>query len=192
MCEFLSVCISIDTRRIYVGNLRSHSYTVEFHGLAPETYREIEWTGEDEKSLEVRVPPGDSPARYVAAILSKYPTRNDLLQYCLRNVPEKSGLDLSGTQITSLPDGLSVGGGLYLSGTRITSLPDGLSVGGDLYLSGTQITSLPDGLSVGGGLHLSGTQITSLPDGLSVGGGLHLSGTRIVVPAQFANKVYRY
>ena len=81
--------------------------------------------------------------------------------------------------ITSLPDGLSVGGSLYLSGTGITSLPDGLSVGGYLYLSGTGITSLPDGLSVGGSLDLSGTGITSLPDGLSVGGYLDLRGTGI-------------
>ena len=50
-------------------------------------------------------------------------------------------LDLSGTQITSLPDNLTVGGWLDLSGTQITSLPDNLTVGGSLYLSGTQITS---------------------------------------------------
>ena len=48
-------------------------------------------------------------------------------------------LDLSGTQITSLPEGLTVGGSLYLSGTLITSLPEGLTVGGSLDLSGTLI-----------------------------------------------------
>ena len=32
-------------------------------------------------------------------------------------------LDLCGTQITSLPDNLTVGGGLYLCDTPITSLP---------------------------------------------------------------------
>jgi len=32
------------------------------------------------------------------------------------------------------------GGSLYLSGTGITSLPEGLTVGGSLYLSGTDIT----------------------------------------------------
>ena len=40
-------------------------------------------------------------------------------------------------------------GNLYLSGTPITSLPDGLTVGGWLDLSGTQITSLPDNLKIG-------------------------------------------
>ncbi len=81
----------------------------------------------------------------------------------IKNMMDKNGhisgdLDLSGTQITALPDGLTVGGDLYLRGTQITALPDGLTVGGDLYLSGTQITALPDGLTVGGGLYLSGTQ----------------------------------
>ena len=57
-------------------------------------------------------------------------------------------LDLRGTGITSLPDGLTVGGWLDLSGTGITSLPEGLTVGGYLDLRGTGITSLPDGLKV--------------------------------------------
>ena len=88
-------------------------------------------------------------------------------------------LDLRGTQITSLPDNLTVGGSLYLRGTQITSLPDNLTVGGYLYLRGTQITSLPDNLTVGGSLYLEGTQITSLPDNLTVGGSLDLEGTQI-------------
>ena len=55
---------------------------------------------------------------------------------------QKNGgsLDLSGTQITALPDGLTVGGWLDLRGTQITALPDGLTVGGSLDLRGTQIT----------------------------------------------------
>lgn len=53
------------------------------------------------------------------------------------------------------------GGSLYLSGTGITSLPEGLSVGGSLDLSRTGITSLPEGLVVGGSLDLSGTGITN-------------------------------
>ena len=69
-------------------------------------------------------------------------------------------LDLSGTKVTSLPEGLKVGGHLYLEGTKIKSLPEGLKVGGDLVLSGTEIKSLPDGLEVGGHLYLARTKIT--------------------------------
>jgi hypothetical protein len=72
-------------------------------------------------------------------------------------------LDLSGTAITSLPEGLTVGGSLDLRGTAITSLPEGLTVGGSLYLGGTAITSLPEGLTVGGSLYLNGEQWTKAP-----------------------------
>ena len=84
-------------------------------------------------------------------------------------------LDLRGTGITSLPEGLVVGGSLDLYGTGITSLPEGLAVGGSLYLENcTGITSLPDDLAVGGNLYLRDTCITSLPDGLTVGGTIDL------------------
>jgi hypothetical protein len=69
-------------------------------------------------------------------------------------------LDLEGTGITSLPEGLTVGGSLDLRGTGITSLPEGLTVGGFLDLEGTGITSLPEGLTVGDSLYLRGTGIT--------------------------------
>ena len=48
--------------------------------------------------------------------------------------------------LTSLPEGLRVGGDLNLSGcTGLTSLPEGLSVGGDLALDDcTGLTSLPE------------------------------------------------
>ncbi len=77
------------------------------------------------------------------------------------------------------------GGNLYLSGTQITALPEGLTVGGWLDLRGTQITALPEGLTVGGNLYLSGTQITALPEGLTVGGGLDLRGTQITNPNNY-------
>ena len=71
-------------------------------------------------------------------------------------------------------------GNLYLSGTGITALPEGLTVGGWLDLSGTGITALPEGLTVGGSLYLRGTGITALPEGLTVGGSLYLRGTGIM------------
>ena len=89
-------------------------------------------------------------------------------------------LDLCGTGITSLPEGLVVGGFLDLEDcTGITSLPKDLTVGGYLYLQGVGITSLPEGLTVGDSIYLSGTRITSLPDGLTVGDSIYLSGTGI-------------
>jgi hypothetical protein len=88
-------------------------------------------------------------------------------------------LDLRGTPVTSLPQGLDVSGDLWLTDTLITSLPQGLKVGGNILLRDTPITSIPQGLKVGGDLALSGTPITSLPQGLEVGGALVLSRTPI-------------
>ena len=88
-------------------------------------------------------------------------------------------LDLRGTGITSLPDGLVVGGLDLEDCTGINSLPEGLTVGGSLLLGGTGVTSLPEWLVVGGDLCLRGTGVTSLPEGLVVGGDLDLNGTGI-------------
>jgi hypothetical protein len=97
----------------------------------------------------------------------------------LKNLKVGRNLDLEGTNITSLPDGLEVGVDLRLAGTKITSLPDDLEVGRHLDLKNTNITSLPDGLKVNGDLYLEGTKITSLPDGLEVGGNLDLDNSKI-------------
>ena len=86
-------------------------------------------------------------------------------------------LDLSGTPITSLPDGLKVNGYLNLGGTKITALPADLEVGGYLNLRNTPITALPDGLKVNGSLDLRETPITDLPANLEVGGDLYLGNT---------------
>jgi len=97
----------------------------------------------------------------------------------MENLEIKGGLDLRGTQIKELPQGLKVDGYLYLNGTQIKELPQGLTVGGSLDLYGTQIKELPQGLKVGGDLDLYGTQIKELPQGLTVGGDLDLRGTQI-------------
>ena len=105
------------------------------------------------------------------------------------------------TDLTALPENLSVGGCLSLGGcTGLTALPENLSVGGyrflldwlhrpdgpareplrggNLYLGGcTGLTALPENLSVGGDLYLGGcTGLTALPENLSVGGSLSLGG----------------
>jgi hypothetical protein len=73
---------------------------------------------------------------------------------------------------------LNVKGNLVLDYTEITSLPEGLKVGGNLDLHRCrELTSLPEGLKVGGGLYIRGTNITSLPKGLKVGNSLFIGDT---------------
>lgn len=91
----------------------------------------------------------------------------------------KGSLELVGTSIVSLPDGLRVEGRLNLSSTPITSLPAGLKVGSDLLLRDSSVSSLPAGLQVGRNLDLVKTPIAVLPAGLSVGGSLNLTNTSI-------------
>ena len=49
------------------------------------------------------------------------------------NIEVEGYLDLTNTNITSLPDNLKVGRSLYLKNTKITSLPDNLKVKGKIY-----------------------------------------------------------
>jgi hypothetical protein len=92
----------------------------------------------------------------------------------------KVGLDLTNTNITSLPEGLKVSGFLTLRNTNITSLPKDLKVGDNLYLLNTPITFLPKGLEVGGYLDIRNTKITSLPKGLKVGATLFIEKTALL------------
>ena len=102
------------------------------------------------------------------------------LEDCAARMERGGGdLNLSNTQITNLPDNLTVGRNLNLCGTPIAALPDNLTINGSLNLSFTQITVLPSNLTVNGSLDLSFTQITVLPSDLTVGKSLHLDHTQI-------------
>jgi len=78
----------------------------------------------------------------------------------------KGDLDLSYSKITSLPEGLEVGGSLDLSNcTSLTSLPKGLKVGKNLDLENCKsLTSLPEGLEVGKNLYFENTPLEQFLD----------------------------
>lgn len=95
------------------------------------------------------------------------------------NLTVNGELILRNTDIKDLPNNLTVGDYLELWNTRIESIPDNLIVGGSLYLNDTGIKSLPNNLTVGGCLELCNTPIKSLPDNLIVGGSLFLNNTDI-------------
>jgi hypothetical protein len=89
-------------------------------------------------------------------------------------------LDLTNTDIKSLPDGLKVAGDLNLTETDMESLPERLEVAGNLYLDHSFIKSLPKDLKVGGYLSIEATYIKSLPRGLQVGGDLYLNDSKLL------------
>jgi hypothetical protein len=90
-------------------------------------------------------------------------------------------LYLFDSKITSLPEGLKVGGYLNLAFCKeLTSLPKGLEVGEKLSLMYSKIESLPEGLKVGGYLNLSDCKkLTSLPKGLKVGSFLNITDSAL-------------
>ena len=100
---------------------------------------------------------------------NKYVINDDL------SIDYKSYLDLENTNITKLPDNLTVHSFLDLSNTNITKLPDNLTVKGYLNLTNTNITELPDNLIVNDSLYLSNTNITKLPDNLKVKDNIYIS-----------------
>ena len=89
-------------------------------------------------------------------------------------------LDLTDTDIKSLPDGLKVAGDLNLTETDMRLLPERLEVAGNLYLDHSFIKSLPKDLKVGGDLSIEATYIKSLPRGLQVGGDLYLNDSKLL------------
>ena len=89
-------------------------------------------------------------------------------------------LDLTDTDIKSLPDGLKVAGDLNLTETDMRLLPERLEVAGNLYLDHSFIKSLPKDLKVGGDLSIEATYIASLPKGLQVGGDLYLNDSKLL------------
>ena len=67
--------------------------------------------------------------------------------------------------IPLIEEDLNVKGDLNLINSKITSLPEGLKVGGFLGLTACKgITSLPKGLQVGGGLFIRNTPLEDYSD----------------------------
>lgn len=102
---------------------------------------------------------------------------NQTIQDYIKN-GSHGNLSYAESDIKTIPNNLKYVGGYFgLSYTQITSLPDGLTVEADLDLSDTPIKKLPKGLKVGGDLFIDYTQISSLPEDLQVEGDLTARGT---------------
>jgi hypothetical protein len=110
MCNFLSGVVTIEKYpRVLCANLLHHEKTIELLKLTPETYREWEWTADDEgESLKVRHIAGENPNVLKSAILAKFNSRNECLTDCIRQLVLASNkshmLDISNTPVTAIPD----------------------------------------------------------------------------------------
>lgn len=87
-------------------------------------------------------------------------------------------MDLAGSAITILPEGLDVKD-LNIFDTNIEELPRGIKIRGSLIAKFSQLSELPDGLTIPGDLDLSHTPIDKLPKKLKVGNELDLMETQV-------------
>jgi hypothetical protein len=79
----------------------------------------------------------------------------------------KGSLDLDSTQLTDLPNNLTVDGVLYIGYTKISELPIGLKIKG-LNALYSKLKSLPDNYTFSRNVDIEGCPITELPDNLTV------------------------
>jgi hypothetical protein len=111
MCDFISGFININTGDLAWGDLHSHSESARILGIAYSSasspWRELEWTGEGESDLKVRVLPTDKmTARQAAAlILSKYPARSLLLKAVFDNWKLPTGIKTLDLSYATIPRG---------------------------------------------------------------------------------------
>ena len=85
MCNEISVNISKGDGTIYVYDLLHHERIGTVFGLKPDTYREAEWTEDDNgKSLKVRVVDDEKENHFRGIVLSLFPTRKKFLAFIER------------------------------------------------------------------------------------------------------------
>lgn len=127
----------------------------------------------------------DSKSNSTSLKNKKVPSLEDLE----RKMEDDDSLNLIGSDIEALPEGLEVDGDLRLVDCKsLKELPNNFKVGGILDLEGcTSLKKLPQGLEVGWDLsskkgrylNLEGcTSLEELPKGLKVGGGLFLNNCK--------------
>ena len=97
-----------------------------------------------------------------------------LIQNYIRN-GGKGDLDLSDSNVTSLPKNLKVEGNLYLNTNPLKDLPSGLVVGGSLYMDDTKITDIPSNIKVRKSIIARNSEVISLPDNFTVNEMLNLA-----------------
>jgi hypothetical protein len=135
MCQFLSGLVTISRHpKVLCLDLKSHDKSIAALGIKEETYREFEWTREDDgDSLDVRCLPDEDQNDFKAAILAKFPTRRDCLIECIRQMAASErnlDYDLRGCDLTGITLPTTVGGYLDLRGCDLTGITLPTTVGG--------------------------------------------------------------
>jgi hypothetical protein len=187
MCQFLSALVTIAKHpKVLCLDLKSHDATIATLGIKEETYREFEWTRDDDgDSLDIRCLPQEDRNNFKAAILAQFPTRRDCLIECIRQIAASGrnlNYDLSDCDLKGITLPTSIGGSLDLRGCDLKGITLPTSIGGYLDLRGCDLKGITLPTSIGGYLDLSGCDLKGITLPTSIGGSLDLRGCD--VPAE--------
>jgi acetyltransferase-like isoleucine patch superfamily enzyme len=167
--------------RCYVGNIPGFSKTVQkwLDGIQSnkqgvfKIHRDVDTTGFERRTI--------TNIKLVSSMVI-----NDDLDLSFSDITEvpdnitiNGNLDLYNSKIRKIGKNLVVKGNCDLSQLPIEELPDNVSIGGSLNLSYSKIRKIGKNLVVNGYCDLRYTPIEELPDNVSIGGNLDLSFSNI-------------
>ncbi|WFU04506.1 hypothetical protein QA648_27375 (plasmid) [Rhizobium sp. CB3171] len=98
------------------------------------------------------------------------------------------GLTIGDAPLAALPPNSRIRGNLDLRGTQVSHLSNGLCVDRDVLIGGPSISKLPDIMSVSGRINLSNSAINSLPDCIP-GDQVIITNDRTMSAREFREKI---
>ena len=120
-----------------------------------------------------------SSKQYTPKKQTKSPYRKTYYEFPESLVVDEADLPyLAGSDITKIPDNLTVNGDFDLSSSKIEVLPNNLTVNGELDISGTNVKVLPQDLKVES-LRIYNTKISELPSNIKKYKTLNISNSQI-------------
>ena len=167
--------------RCYVGNIPGFSKTVQkwLDGIQSnkqgvfKIHRDVDTTGFERRTI--------TNIKLVSSMVI-----NDDLDLSFSDITEvpdnitiNGNLDLYNSKIRKIGKNLVVKGDCNLSSTPIEEILDNVSIGGNLNLSYSKIKKMGKGLLVKGNCYLRHTPIEELPDNINIGGNLYLYDSKI-------------
>ena len=167
--------------RCYVGNIPGFSKTVQkwLDGIQSnkqgvfKIHRDVDTTGFERRTI--------TNIKLVSSMVI-----NDDLDLSFSDITEvpdnitiNGNLDLYNSKIRKIGKNLVVKGNCYLSYTPIEELLDNVNIGGNLYLYGSGIKKIGKNLIIKGNCDLSYAPIEEIQDDVSIGSNLDLSYSKI-------------
>lgn len=142
-----------------------------------------QYMDKDDKAIDVYKNPFTKFFIFLDEVGVKLPIKTKLELGFLKLSKEElvtETLDLAGSKIKFIPDGLTVNGTLDLRASKIERIGDNVKIEGDLRLGKCKIKKIGKNLILNGRLELEFTENVSLPNDLTVNGSIILIESKIL------------